>query len=170
MDQGWPVAQRLLALRGLQRKPGCGAEVGEGAGPGEHAGVREPRTHRHQGLSTAWSGHRGRGHEGMMDDDDRRMIEFEIPLVAVSEASSKEKKHPRRHVELIHQWPARRPRSASRAAVAAALLRVPKSENEIEERLQLLADLAPYECSATTLEKARRLIREEHGGQAPKVL
>ncbi|OLE63410.1 MAG: hypothetical protein AUI36_09955 [Cyanobacteria bacterium 13_1_40CM_2_61_4] len=73
-------------------------------------------------------------------------------------------------MELIHQWPARRPRSASRAAVAAALLRVPKSENEIEERLQLLADLAPYECSATTLEKARRLIREEHGGQAPKVL
>ncbi len=105
-----------------------------------------------------------------MANDDRRMIEHQIPLEAVNYASSKEKKHPRRHVELIHQWPARRPRSASRVAIAAALLKVPKSPKEIDERLQLLADLAPYECSRGALEKARKLIRDDNGGQAPKVL
>ena len=46
----------------------------------------------------------------------KRMIEDEIPLAEVNYHSSKEKKHPRRFVELIHQWPARRPRSASRVA------------------------------------------------------
>lgn len=105
-----------------------------------------------------------------MPTDDRRMIEFQIPLATVSEASAREKKHPRRHVELIHQWPARRPRSASRVAIAAALLGVPKGEKAIAARLKLLEQLAPYECSRRALEEARRLIREEYGGRAPKVL
>ncbi len=101
---------------------------------------------------------------------DRRMIEEQIPLAAVNYASSKEKKHPRRHVELIHQWPARRPRSAARVAVAAALLGAPDDPAERERRLKLLSDLAPYECSQGALEEARRLIRKEHGGRAPRVL
>src|SRR5438552_16785944 len=104
-----------------------------------------------------------------MSESDRRMIEHEIPLKAVNFASGKEKKHPRRHVELIHQWPARRPRSASRVAVAAALLRVPEGEADLQTRLHLLADLAPYKCSATALEKASKLIREEHVGRCAKV-
>ena len=100
----------------------------------------------------------------------KRMIEDEIPLAEVNYHSSKEKKHPRRFVELIHQWPARRPRSASRVAIAAALLSAPTTETEKQERLSLLKELAPYECSKSALEKARSLIRAEHGGRAPKVL
>lgn len=106
----------------------------------------------------------------MMQDDDRRMIEYEIPLKAVNVASGREKKHPRRHVELVHQWPARRPRSASRVAIVAALLRVPKSEATFQARMNLLVALAPYECSAAALEEARALIQAEHQGRSPVVL
>lgn len=105
-----------------------------------------------------------------MERHDRRIIEQAIPLQAVNEASAKEKKHPRRHVELIHQWPARRPRSASRVAIAAALLRVPEHEKDLKHRLKLLEDLAPYECSKMALDEARALIRDEYGGRSPKVL
>lgn len=105
-----------------------------------------------------------------MGEDDRRMIEHEIPLDVVNYHSAKEKKHPRRFVELIHLWPARRPRSASRVAIAAALMKVPKTATEIKERLDLLAELAPYECNQSALQKARTIIRAEHGGRAPKVL
>jgi putative DNA methylase len=105
-----------------------------------------------------------------MAERDMRVIEHAIPLQAVNEASAKEKKHPRRHVELIHQWPARRPRSASRVAIAAALLKVPRDDKQLDGRLGLLEALSPYECSKEALENARALIRREHGGRAPKVL
>ncbi len=98
------------------------------------------------------------------------MIEQQIPLEAVNFHSAKEKKHPRRHVELIHQWPARRPRSASRVAIAAALLRAPEDPDQFNERLKLLEDLAPYECDPSALQKAREMIRADHGGRAPRVL
>jgi putative DNA methylase len=101
---------------------------------------------------------------------DRRMIEQQIPLEAVNFHSAKEKKHPRRHVELVHQWPARRPRSASRVAIAAALLRAPEDPEQFAERLQLLEDLAPYECNPSALQRAREMIRADHGGRAPRVL
>ncbi len=100
----------------------------------------------------------------------KRMIEDEIPLAEVNYHSSKEKKHPRRFVELIHQWPARRPRSASRVAIAAALLSAPATDAEKQARLDLLKRLSPYECEQSALEEARALIRAEHGGRAPKVL
>lgn len=105
-----------------------------------------------------------------MSKADRRMIEQEMPLRAVNFASGKEKKHPRRHVELIHLWPARRPRSASRVALAASLLKAPETTPEFIERLQLLEELAPYECSAAALQSARRLIRADHDDRAPRVL
>jgi putative DNA methylase len=98
------------------------------------------------------------------------MIEERIPLEAVNYHSAKEKKHPKRFVEFIHQWPARRPRSASRVAIAAALLKAPHDLAERAERLKLLAELAPYECSADVLRRARELIRQDNGGKAPKVL
>lgn len=102
--------------------------------------------------------------------NDRRMIEFKIPLDAVNYHSAKEKKHPRRFVELIHGWPARRPRSASRVAIAAALMRVPATAEGLKDRLKLLEELAPYECAPSALAKARKIIKEEHGGRVPKVL
>jgi putative DNA methylase len=100
----------------------------------------------------------------------KRMIEDEIPLAEVNYHSSKEKKHPRRFVELIHQWPARRPRSACRVAIAAALLSAPATDAEKQTRLDLLKRLSPYECEKSALDEARALIRAEHGGHAPKVL
>ena len=50
--------------------------------------------------------------------DDRRLIEDYLPLDDLNAVASKEKLHPRRYVELVHYWPARRPITASRAAIA----------------------------------------------------
>lgn len=105
-----------------------------------------------------------------MSGEDRRMIEYEMPLDAIDYSATKEKKHPRRYVEMIHQWPSRKPRGATRAAIAAALMRVPADQASLKARLALLADLAPYECSSSVLNKARTIIRAENGGTAPKVL
>ena len=54
--------------------------------------------------------------------DDRRLIEDYLPPDVLNAIASKEKLHPRRYVELVHYWPTRRPITASRAAVYAALL------------------------------------------------
>ena len=41
--------------------------------------------------------------------DDRRLIEDYLPLDAINAIASKEKKHPKHPVALVHYWPARRP-------------------------------------------------------------
>ena len=56
-----------------------------------------------------------------MTTNDRRLIEDYLPLDALNAIASNEKLHPRRYVELIHYWPARRPISACRAAIFATL-------------------------------------------------
>ena len=45
----------------------------------------------------------------MMLMNDRRLIEDYLPLDDLNAVASKEKLHPRRYVELVHYWPARRP-------------------------------------------------------------
>ena len=44
-----------------------------------------------------------------MNLEERRLIEDYLPLDALNAIASKEKLHPRRYVELVHYWPARRP-------------------------------------------------------------
>lgn len=62
--------------------------------------------------------------------EDRRLIEDYLPLDAINAIASKEKLHPRRYVELVHYWPARRPITACRAAVYAALAPAPRDDEE----------------------------------------
>ena len=45
----------------------------------------------------------------MATPTDRRLIEDYLPLDDLNAVASTEKFHPRRYVELIHYWPARRP-------------------------------------------------------------
>jgi len=54
--------------------------------------------------------------------DDRRLIEDFLPLDDINAATTKEKKHPKHFVTLVHYWPARRPITACRAAVYSALV------------------------------------------------
>ncbi len=105
-----------------------------------------------------------------MTANDRRLIEDYLPLEVLNAIASKEKLHPRRYVELVHYWPARRPITASRAAVYAALVPAPKSDAEREKAGSFVARLAAYEPDPTVVSEARERIRAAHGGRGPKVL
>ena len=101
---------------------------------------------------------------------DRRLIEDYLPLSTLNAIASKEKLHPRRYVELIHYWPARRPITACRAAIYAALVPAPRTNAEREEAATFVGKLAAYQPDSATVQEARDRISESHGGQAPKVL
>ena len=102
--------------------------------------------------------------------DDRRLIEDYLPLDEINAIASREKLHPRRYVELVHYWPARRPITASRAAIYAALVPAPNSDAERDKAKDFVAKLAAYEPEAATVGEARERIRALHGGRPPKVL
>ena len=103
-------------------------------------------------------------------EGDRRLIEDYLPLDAINAIASKEKLHPRRYVELVHYWPARRPITACRAAIYAALVGAPETEQERSDAGAFVARLAAYQPDGTVVDLARRRIREANGGAAPKVL
>ena len=105
-----------------------------------------------------------------MTIDDRRLIEDYLPLDALNAIASREKKHPRRYVELVHYWPARRPITACRAAVYAALAPAPRTDVEREEAASFVAKLAAYKPNPEAVAEARERIKVLHGGRRPKVL
>ena len=105
-----------------------------------------------------------------MTTNDRRLIEDYLPLNDINAIASKEKKHPKHPVALIHYWPARRPTSASRAAVYAALVSAPNSDDERAEAASFVARLAAFNPDAEVLKEASKRVRKLHGGRAPKVL
>ena len=111
----------------------------------------------------------------MKTDITTRLIETDFPLRAVSEESVREKNIRHGHISTLHIWWARRPLAASRATALAALL--PDDPDRRHEFLQLVEKIARWEVvsgqdpdGAQGLEKARQLIREAHGGRAPRVL
>ena len=77
--------------------------------------------------------------------------------------------HPR-YVELIHYWPARRPITASRAAVYAALVPTTRNEAERKDSASFVTKLAAYRPAEEVVSEAGEQIRTLHGGRAPKVL
>lgn len=105
-----------------------------------------------------------------MTKDDRRLIEDYLPLDVLNAIASKEKRHPRRYVEMVHYWPARRPITACRAAVYSALTPAPLTEDEREDAASFVAKLAAYKFDPRTVSEAREHIKVLHSGQAPKVL
>ena len=105
-----------------------------------------------------------------MTTDDRRLIEDYLPLDVLNAIASKEKLHPRRYVELVHYWPARRPITASRAAIFAALVPAPTTEAERDDVASFVTRLAAYQPDSDTVEAARERIKEMNGGRAPRVL
>ena len=105
-----------------------------------------------------------------MTTEDRRLIEDYLPLDALNAITSKEKKHPRRYVELVHYWPARRPIVACRAAIYATLAPAPRDARERDKAAAFVARLASYAPDPQTLSEASTRIKRLHGGRAPKVL
>ena len=106
----------------------------------------------------------------MVAASDRRLIEDYLPLDALNAIASREKLHPRRYVELVHYWPARRPITASRAAIYAALVSAPNSDDERQDAASFVTRLAAYEPNAATVSEAGERIRALHDGRTPKVL
>ena len=101
---------------------------------------------------------------------DRRLIEDYLPLDAINAIASREKLHPRRYVELVHYWPARRPITACRAAIYAALVGAPETDDERSEAGAFVSKLAAYEPDGTVVSEAQERIRAANEGVAPKVL
>ncbi len=102
--------------------------------------------------------------------NDRRLIEDYLPLDALNAIASKEKLHPRRYVALVHYWPARRPITACRAAIYAALVRAPDADDARAEAAAFVTRLASYAPDPEVVAKAAAELRDLHDGRAPKVL
>ena len=101
---------------------------------------------------------------------DRRLIEDFLPLDELNSIATMEKKHPKHPVALVHYWPARRPTTVSRAAIYAALVAAPLSDEEREESASFVARLAAYSTLPEVVAAARERIRSAHGGDTPRVL
>jgi putative DNA methylase len=105
----------------------------------------------------------------------KRLIEYDLPLVDISEASAREKNIRHGHPSTLHIWWARRPLASSRATAFAALIDDPGPDHpqEREELLELIKRITPWEAvkdgNSEDIEKARELIRKQCG-RAPRVL
>ena len=105
-----------------------------------------------------------------MTEDDHRLIEDYLPLDALNGIAAKEKKHPKHPVALVHYWPARRPTTASRAAIYAALVPALRSGDERRDAASFVTRLAAFKPEPEIVEEAGDRIRKAHGGRTPKVL
>ena len=105
-----------------------------------------------------------------MNNADRRLIEDYLPLDILNVVAPKEKSHPRHFVSLVHYWPARRPTTACRAAIFAALVSAPRNDEERKEAASFITKLAEFKPHPKIVEEAIQRIKEQYGGIAPKVL
>jgi putative DNA methylase len=105
-----------------------------------------------------------------VSENNKRLIEDYLPVRELNEIAAKEKKHPEHPVALIHYWPARRPITACRAAIYAALVAAPKAPEDREHAARFVTNLANFKVSPDVIAKAAAQIRSEHGGHSPKVL
>ena len=105
-----------------------------------------------------------------MKTGDRRLIEDYLPLDVLNAIAAKDKKHPKHPVSLVHYWPARRPITACRAAIYAALVPAPSTDEEREEAASFVTKLAAFKPDPKVVKKASDRIRKSHEGEAPKIL
>jgi len=110
----------------------------------------------------------------------RHLIELSIPLTTISAQSAREKSIRHGHISTLHIWWARRPLAACRAAIFAALVDAPDDPAERQRLEDLIATIVDWDqvncrgtatpCPSPAIEEARRIIREQWGGEAPRVL
>ncbi len=105
---------------------------------------------------------------------DKRVIESNIPLKDISNASRHEKSVRHGHPSTLHLWWARRPLASSRATILAALLKVAKSKREEKKIFDLITDIVPWNVvknpSHPLIDEARQLIRKNWSSNPPKIL
>lgn len=104
-----------------------------------------------------------------------RLIEYNLPLADISDASAREKNIRHGHPSTLHIWWARRPLASSRATAFAALIDDPGPDHpeEREELLELIKRITPWEAvkdgNSEDVERARELILKQYGSP-PRVL
>lgn len=76
---------------------------------------------------------------------DRRLIEDSLPLAEISEQSAREKYIRKGHISTLHLWWARRPLAACRAAVYAAMVDAPKTNEERQRQHELLKKIVDWD-------------------------
>ena len=78
----------------------------------------------------------------------KRLIEYDLPLAEISEASAHEKNVHHVYLSSLHIWWARRPLASSRATAFAALIDDPGPDNpeEREYLLDLIKRIMPWEA------------------------
>jgi adenine-specific DNA methylase len=110
----------------------------------------------------------------------RRVIEHDLPLAEISEASAREKNIRHGHPSTLHIWWARRPLAASRATTLAALLEDPVQEEDLdadgnpppeleakrEDIKDLIRRIVPWEAvkngNDENIKRAQQLVREQY--------
>jgi adenine-specific DNA methylase len=100
----------------------------------------------------------------------KRLIEDILPLGELNQYA--QKGGGIGSLNAMHPYFARRPLTASRAMTLAALVNAPRTDAERETLERLLVALSSQEWpdAPRLLEQARDLIRQAHGGRAPRVL
>jgi len=106
-------------------------------------------------------------------NNDRRLIEDYLPIVAISAEASREKSVRKGHISTLHLWWARRPLVACRAAVYGALVPaarfVPNGATEEKKKslgranaAKFMERLCKYPGSPAVIAEAQRHILEAH--------
>jgi adenine-specific DNA methylase len=105
----------------------------------------------------------------------KRLIEYNLPLAEISEASAREKYIRHGHPSTLHIWWARRPLASSRATAFAALIDDPGEDHpkQREKLMELIKEITPWEAvkngNSEAVEQARELILEQYD-EPPRVL
>lgn len=118
----------------------------------------------------------------MSSQSDRRIIEVEMPLSAISRHSTRDKSIRHGHLSTLHIWWARRPLAACRAAILAALIPQPEDSREAKKMQSFIAELADWDHSIDNpsavsgkqahhhIRDARAYIKKAFPDRAPRVL
>jgi len=80
-------------------------------------------------------------------DNDKRLIEVEMPLEKISEESRREKNIRKGNISTMHKWWARRPIAASRAAAYASLIPDPGEREERKDSVRFIENLSEWEAT-----------------------
>ncbi|MDE2906231.1 MAG: DUF1156 domain-containing protein [Acidobacteriota bacterium] len=104
----------------------------------------------------------------MMTISDRRLIEDYLPVGWLSAEASREPRT-KGHISTLHLWRARRPLTACRAAVYAALVDAPETAEQRADHDAFLKDLCRWSAAKTTVQQARRRIAANRTS-SPRVL
>ncbi len=104
----------------------------------------------------------------------KRLIEWNIPLVDISKASTHEKSVRHGHPSTLHLWWARRPLAASRATIFASLVDFPLKFSERKSLSDLIKEISPWNAVKNSLNpdirKCQNIIKNQWENNPPKVL